>query len=60
MLMISTTRWSNGKKLCNEEASEPIFTGSTTIHLNFYADGDVEDRGFWIKYRGMYTYSHHF
>lgn len=44
-----------GNLLSPQMIGKPVYTGQNIISLNFHSDSDFDDRGFWIKYVGMFA-----
>ncbi len=45
-------KWDSGRRLCDERLGTWIHTESNEVFIDFYADGEQEDRGFWLEYTG--------
>ena len=51
-------RWADGTRIAGDVIGDVIHTGADTVEINFRSDVANEQRGFWIKYSGKYTFSH--
>ena len=43
--------------MCSQTVREKMFTKKNILYIDFHADSQSEQRGFWIKYEGDKLYT---